>query len=155
MKKLFLILMGVLVLSACAESVNHNAITDAENFIARNDYKSAQKISDDIMTEIDVADASVMSLCRLSMVYVKLSEQLNEVENMAVATKCYHAAVEKNADSVAVCFSELSVEDVQYAEMLRTLSDAIDAPRDIKDGEPIDSCCDVHGELCNHHECNN
>lgn len=155
MKKLFLILMGVLVLSACAESVNHNAITDAENFIARNDYKSAQKISDDIMTEIDVADASVMSLCRLSMVYVKLSEQLNEVENMAVATKCYRAAVEKNADSVAVCFSELSVEDVQYAEMLRTLSDAIDAPCDIRDGEPIDSCCDVHGELCNHHECNN
>lgn len=155
MKKLFLIFIGVLIFSACAESVNHGAISDAENFIARNDYKSAQKISDDVMVEIDIDDASVLSLCRLSMVYVKLSERLNEVENMAIATKCYNAAVEKDADSVAMCFSELSVEDVQYAEMLRTLSEAINAPCDIRDGEPVDSCCDEHGELCNHHECNN
>ncbi len=155
MKKFFLILMGALLFSACSGGVGHHAISDAEDFIARKDYKAAQEISDDIMAEVDIADASVKSLCRLSMVYVKLSEQLNEVENMAVATKCYHAAVEKNADSVAACFSDLSVEDVQYTEMLRTLSDVIDAPCDIRDGEPIDSCCDVHGELCNHHECNN
>lgn len=155
MKKLFLILMGVMMLLACSRGIGHHAISDAEDFIARKDYKSAQKISDDIMEEVEIVDASVMSLCRLSMVYVKLSEQLNEVENMAVATKCYHAAVEKNADSVAVFFSDLSVDDVQYVEMLRTLSAVIDTPCDIRDCEPIDSCCDIHDESCNHSDCYN
>ena len=136
-----IIILSILILSACSSKNESYSILEAEKYIAINEYKSAQTICDEIIKSNELNNISATTLCRLSMAYMKLSEQSNENENIAIATKCYQTATKLYPDSASLFFSELVIDDIQYAEMLRTLSDAIDAPQEIRDSEPTDSCC--------------
>ncbi len=141
MKYIVILLLSIFALSSCGGEVDTNAVAQVEELMAQNNYESAQKLCDNITDVENLEDIPVMDLCQLSLVYVKLSEQMNEGENMAKATKCYHAAAMMCADSVEAYIAELPVEDIQYAEMLRRLSDMIDAPREYSEHEEeIDSC---------------
>ena len=94
--------------------------------------------------EDELKDIPVKDLCRLSLIYAKLSEKSNEDENMAMATKCFHQATEISADTVVEFFAKLPVEDAQYGELLKMLSSAIDAPRDISDRDYEDCVEEEH-----------
>ncbi len=144
MKKLFLILIAMLILMACSESVDTNKVSAIEQFIADKNYESAQDICDDIADDADLKEISINELCRLSLAYAKLAEKSKEDANMAMATKCYREALSMNADSVAIFFAEIPVDDVQFGEMLKALSGAIDTPCDISDRDYEDCIDDEH-----------
>jgi hypothetical protein len=60
-----------------------------------------------------------------------------------------------SADSVDAYISELPVEDIQYAEMLRRLSDMIDAPREYSEHEEEADSCDGDSANCQRDVCIN
>lgn len=142
-KQIIFVLFGLLIFSACSKGADYNVISEIEDQIVRGDYESAQSMSDDMIEDADLKEIPVKTLCRLSMVYAKLAERLQEEENMAKATNCYLAAIGINKDSVMTYTSELAVEDVQYAEMMQKLSDLIDTSRCVADYEgTIDESCE-------------
>lgn len=141
MKKLFLMLIGVLMLSACSGDVDTFKIAEIEQMIAANDYEAAQSVCDNIVEDEDLSAVQVRDLCKLSICFAKLSDRQQQEENMAKAAKCYKAAMEQNADSVNAIMAELPVEDVQYAMLLKNLSGLMGAPIDIEAEEPADSEC--------------
>lgn len=144
MKKLFLILISILTLTACSESVDTNKVSAIEQFIDDKNYESAQDICDDIADDANLKEISINDLCRLSLAYAKLAEKSKEDANMSMATKCYREAMSINADSAAAFFAEIPVEDMQFSEMLKTLSGAIDSPCDISDRDYEDCIDDEH-----------
>ena len=133
MKNLFLILTCVFLLTACGGGVDSNKVAEIEQMIAAKDYESAQSISDGIVDNNDLKAIQVYDLCKLSICYAKLSDVQQQEDNMAKAAKCFKAATEMNADSVAAFITELPLEDVQYAMLIKTLTGSIGAPINIED----------------------
>ncbi len=144
MKKLFLILIAILTLTACSESVDTNKVSAIEQFIADKNYESAQDICNDIADDADLKEISINELCRLSLAYAKLAEKSKEDANMAMAIKCYREALLMNADSVAAFFAEIPVDDMPFGEILKALSGAIDTPCDISDYDYEDCIDEEH-----------
>ena len=134
----------MLTLTACSKSVDSNNVSAIERFITNKNYESAQNICDDIADNADLKEISINELCRLSLAYAKLAEKSKEDANMAMATKCYREALSMNADSVAAFFAEIPVDDVQFGEMLKAFSSAIDTPCDISDRDYEDCIDDEH-----------
>lgn len=139
MKNLFLILICVFLFTACGGGVDSNKVAEIEQMIAAKDYESAQSISDGIVDNNDLKAIQVYDLCKLSICYAKLSDVQQQEDNMAKAAKCFKAATEMNADSVAAFITELPLEDVQYAMLLRNLTGSIGMPVDIEAEEPIEA----------------
>lgn len=133
MKNLFFKLICVLLLSACSSGVNTTDVAEIEQMIAEKDYESAQSMGDEIIEGNDLKTIQVIDLCRLSICYAKLSDNQQQEDNMAKAAKCFKAATEINADSVATFITELPLEDVQYAMLIKTLTGSIGAPINIED----------------------
>lgn len=141
MKAAFKILLITLLLTSCGgnRTIDDSAITDVEIMISAKDFESAQSACDDMIEGKDLKQIPVRNLCQLSVFFAKLSEQQNQEDNMANATKCYRAARSLNADTTAKYFSELPMEDIQYAELLKNLANLMDSPMEIRDSEPCDS----------------
>lgn len=140
MKSLLFLFIISLMLPACSTKSENSSINDIEHLIELQDFNSAQKLCDNITIEDSLDEITINNLCRLSVVYMKLSEQINHEENIAMATKCYHIATDIDSDSVAYYFSEFSIEDAHHEIMLKTLSESIDSPCKISEYEPLDSC---------------
>ena len=153
MKNVIILLLSVLALSSCGGGANTCTVAQVEEMMALSNFQSAQKMCDKIIEEKNLEDIPVVELCQLSLAYVKLSEHMNEVENMAKATKCYHVASSINADSVSVYISGLPIEEIQYTEMLRRLSEMIDAPREYSEQEEEADSCDGDCANCQREEC--
>lgn len=154
MKAIFKILFITLLFTSCGGSraIDESAMNDVEVMMSAKDFEAAQSVCDDMIEGKDLNQIPIKDLCRLSILYSKLSEQQNQEDNMATATKCYRAARALNADSVAKYFSGLPTEDFQYAELLKNLSNLMDSPMEIRDGEPCDS---VTPEATHNHDHNN
>lgn len=148
MKKLLYILIGVLMLSACSSGVDTKDMSEIEQLLAVKDYEAAQSMCDDIVDDADLKAIDLQSLCKLSIYYVKLSDNQHQEENMAKATSCYKAATEINADSVSAFMAELPLDDAQYAMLLKNLSGMIGAPIEIDAEEPIESECSGDCDNC-------
>lgn len=142
LKQVIFLLIGVLLFSSCGgdSKVEKDPMTQVEEMMAAKDYEAAQKLCNEIVGNKELKKFPVKDLCKLSLAYIKLSAQINNEENMAKATKCYHTATTLNADSVLNFFSNLPVEEQQHAMMLRQLSESIDAPREFSEHEEEESC---------------
>lgn len=152
MKAIFKILFITLLFSSCGGSraIDESAINDVEVMMSAKDFEAAQSACDDMIEGKDLNQIPIKNLCRLSIFYSKLSEQQNQEDNMANATKCYRAARSLNADSVTKYFSELPTEDIQYAELLKNLANLMDSPMEIHDSEPCDSVALEASHVHNH-----
>lgn len=136
------------MLSACSNGVDIKEVSEIEQLLAAKDYESAQSMCDDIVDGADLKSLDLQSLCKLSIFYVKLSDNQHQEDNMAKATKCYQTATEINADSVSAFMAELPLDDAQYVMLLKNLSGMIGAPIEIDAEEPIDSECSGDCDNC-------
>lgn len=136
------------MLSACSNGVDIKEVSEIEQLLAAKDYESAQSMCDDIVDGADLKSLDLQSLCKLSIFYVKLSDNQHQEDNMAKATKCYQTATEINADSVSAFMTELPLDDAQYVMLLKNLSGMIGAPIEIDAEEPIDSECSDDCDDC-------
>lgn len=112
-----------------ASSVDQN-IDAADRSLAAGEYRSTQQLCDEIVSNNRIDTLSAAQLCRLSVMFLRLSEQSREQENTAAAVECYRAAYRTNPDSAMIYFNDLPVEDLQYMAILRSLTSSTDAEAD-------------------------
>lgn len=136
-----LILIVSIIMSAGCSSGNNpgEAIGYAETLITDNDTAGAQKTCDGLMKVTSIETLSARELCRLAIIYMKLSESINTDENIAVATQCYRIANAAEPDTVTSFFSTVPIEEAQYEATLRSIARSLDNPQDTIEAEPSDS----------------
>ncbi len=139
MKALLTIIVATFLFVACSSDKSGEAISYAEIQIANNDFAGAQKTCDNLMAGKASKSFLASDLCRMAIIYMKLSERYNESENIAVATQCYRTANTINADSVTDFFANTPIEEAQYEATLKSLAKSLDNPQEIIGEEPTDS----------------
>lgn len=112
-------------------SATSDDITVAEVAVDEADYNTAKQICDDIFAAHNDSTLSVNDLCRISIVYMKLSDIAAEDENTALATQCYRMAVSTSPDSARAFYRNLPIDEAQHVEVMATLEQWIDGNRDI------------------------
>ncbi|MDE7442726.1 MAG: hypothetical protein K2M65_01020 [Muribaculaceae bacterium] len=112
----------------CCSTSCHNTESDTDYLAAAesalNDgyYTEAQQICNKLTERTGIDNLPVDVRCRLALVYMKLAEQRNESENTAAAIECYRTALVDSPDSATQAFTDLPVEDMQYAMILSSLT---------------------------------
>lgn len=128
----------MMMLSACGDGDRELIIAQAEEAIADNQPLLAQESCDSLLSQAKSLNVfSVNDLCRLSILYMKLSEINRDKEevNVSAATRCYRQALKNNADSVREYVRQVPMEDVRHIELLRNLVQRLDNPTEIADDE--------------------
>ena len=136
---LYIIVIMTVTLSACGESSIDRSIDAAENSLTNHDYGEAMDICNRIAERDSMNSLTVNQLCRLSMVYMQLSENRDEDVNVAMATRCFHLAVEHDADSATLFYNNIPVDNQHWVHFLNALNKVLDAPRDFFPEESPDS----------------
>lgn len=138
MKYVILLFISI-ALSCCGSADTENeAISRAESELASGNISEARIECDRIVAKrYDYLSSS--QLCRIAMIYVKLSEQTGEEEDMAAATQCFLKAIDVNPDSVNTYLMELSIEEQSHAALLQGLSRSLDRQYDLSDKKSDDS----------------
>lgn len=127
-------IIAIITLALCVMScgsATSDDITVAEVAVAEADYDTAKKICDDIFAAHNDSTLSVNDLCRISIVYMKLSDIADEDENTALATQCYRLAIGTSPDSARAFYHSLPIDEAQHVEVMATLEQWIDGNRDI------------------------
>ncbi|MDE7385749.1 MAG: hypothetical protein K2N28_01275 [Muribaculaceae bacterium] len=133
------ILLSVLlaaVMSCSDNSAAADDITTAEQAVEAKDYDLAQSICETFVTD-STSSLGVNELCRLSMVYMSLSDVDDVDNNTASALQCMHSAMKLNADSALAFYNNTPVEQARYVQILLQLEQMIDNP-DTVYGDSID-----------------
>lgn len=136
---LYIIVILAFVVSSCGGSSIDGSIEAAENSLANNDYSEATSICNRIAERDSMNDLTVNQLCRLSMIYMQLSENRDEDVNVAMATRCFHLAMEHDADSASSFYNNIPVDNQHWVHFLNALNKVLDAPRDFFPEESTDS----------------
>ena len=141
LKTIFLIVP--LSLMACGGSVaDGNDLAAVEQSVEAKNYDLAQSICGAFVTD-STTSLNVGELCRLSVVYMRLSDVKDEDENTASALQCLRTALKLNADSVQSFYNNLPVDQARHIQMLMQLDSMIDgyitAEPDSLYFEPVDS----------------
>lgn len=147
MKTLMFLTISVLIFVACSGVGESDKISYAETLVMDNDYSKVQNECDNLLKNKPMDAFTASELCRLAIVYMKLSENYNADENVATATQCYRTAMRLNPDSVASYFMNMPIEDVQYEATLKSIAKSLDCPMDSIECEIPDSLYMVNDSL--------
>lgn len=147
MKTLMFLTISVLMLAACSGVGESDKISYAEALVMDNDYSKAQNECDNLLKNKQLDSFTAGELCRLAIVYMKLSENSNADENVATAIQCYRTAMRLNPDSVVSYFVNVPIEDAQYEATLKFIAKSLDCPMDSIECEIPDSLYIVNDSL--------
>lgn len=121
--------VAALLSGACGDTdCNQDPLTRAESCLDEGRYNAAQSLCDSLIIGDCFGRMSAEDLCRLSVLFVKLSEQANEGANYASAARSMQAAVRRNADSVEIFIENLPVDERSQTLVLRQLCNQLDFP---------------------------
>lgn len=122
---------------AAAPSVDER-LAEASEAIADNDFEHAQIICDKLAQYVAASDTAAISdeqAGKLAMLYMILSDQNDEDENVAVAAKCMKYAYNLSADSLHAFSASLTLDEQRHFELLHRITVSIDNPVDLSDDE--------------------
>lgn len=123
-------LLGLLFFAtACGAGSSNDNVLAAENALANKDFPGAQKICTTIVEKDSLNDLDAGQLCRMSILFMELSEHADEELNVAMATRCFHKAMETDADSAVTFFSNLTNERQQWFHILSSLNRTLGVPQ--------------------------
>ena len=150
-----LIVAFTLFLPSCRGNDVDSKIIAAENALANSDYQMAQRICDEIVSSDSTEPVSAMQLCRLSMIFMELSECINQSTNVGFASTCYNRAVKMEPDSAAVFFESLPIDCERHVHMLRAFAMTYERPDslylvDFDSMEMMIDSLDSASQLVNH-----
>lgn len=124
MKHITLYLLLVLIamgLAGCGFNGGTKADIDAaEAAVNEGNYEIARSICETFVTDSTTA-LDVTDLCRLSIVYMKLSDLKDVDLNTAHATQCYNQAMVINPDSAQAFYNLLPVDEERHVQILSQL----------------------------------
>ncbi|MCM1449371.1 MAG: hypothetical protein NC082_03440 [Clostridiales bacterium] len=92
-------------------------ITTAEHAINIKDYDLARSICETFNTDSTTA-LTINDLCRLSIIYMKLSDVENTEINTATATQCYRSAMKADSDSATLYYDNLPIDEARHVEIM-------------------------------------
>ncbi len=127
----FLILLMICML-ACTPSRPADDLSVAEAALEHHNYGVALDICQQTASG-DVDKLSVNDLCRLSLLFMKLSDLKDLEDNAVVATDFYRKAFALNEDSAKVFYDNIPIEDARYVELMSQLQRILDHPRQVTD----------------------
>lgn len=116
-----LLIMLVLTTSCAVDSVEKR-LSEAEIALQASDYDTASNLASELMKTDSISPLGCNSLCRLSLIFMQLSEHQNHEENVALATYCYHSAITNYSDSAFAYFNALPIEKDMYVFILSELN---------------------------------
>lgn len=137
MKSLLLSIVGSLFIVACSQSRPSDDITLAERAIEHHDYGMALDLCQQV-TQDESQALGVTDMCRLSILYMKLSD-LKDLEDKAiVATDYYRQAMTECEDSARAFYDQIPIDDARYVELMMQLRRILDHPRDLDDADMME-----------------
>ena len=117
------LLCKFIMLSACTSESNHNENLDsAQASIENNDYRMARSICDDVYSKelkSESKDAKVMA--RLALLYMKLADNSDAVDNIDYAYECYEQAYVLDSVKAHDYYMSLGVEDMPLVVLLESI----------------------------------
>lgn len=118
----FFAMLLTVAIVACGDGHNaDDAIGQAEQAMADDDFGHAQLICDSIINGNGMQNLDARDLCRTSLVYMKLAEVREEEFNTASAMTCLGAAMDKDSTAVADFIAQQQGDDQSMLIMVRTL----------------------------------
>lgn len=155
MKKILFIALTTFIcaaITACGpEPSTAEILSTAEQAIETHHYSTAQKISDELFEHADEKQMTASELGRLSLLFMRLSENGREQENVCQAAQCYLKAFATNADSARAYYSALPLDASCHVEMMASLSHAITSPASVAGN---DEWCDSQDSIDINHSHN-
>lgn len=132
-KKILHRLAFCVAITVCAVSCGSSptvgeSFTAAEHAAETRHYQAAREIADELFEKAEANRLSASELGRLSLLFMRLSENGGEQENIGQATQCYLKAFAANADSARAYYASLPLDESSYVEMMASLSRAITSP---------------------------
>lgn len=130
-KKIFIIFSITALFACTTNNVSKDILDQAENACAAGHYDKASEYADSIMSSNRLDNLSVHQLCRLSLVFMRLSENTTEIEtNAANAARCLKHALDRESDSTRIFLNNVPVDDQARVALMLAISEAHDAPID-------------------------
>lgn len=105
-------------------------IATAEQAVDASDYTLARSICESFTTD-STSTLGVSELCRLSIIYMKLSDINNPDINTAAATQCYQSAMRADSDSAIAFYNTLPIDEARHVEIMSQLDRILRGSRDI------------------------
>lgn len=128
---LTVICSAALAVTACRGDYNAaDDIATAERAVDARDYPLARSICETFVTD-STTTLGVGELCRLSLVYMKLSDIENPDLNTAAATQCYHSAMHADSDSASAFYDSVPIDEARHVEIMSQLDRILNGSRDI------------------------
>jgi len=125
---MFILLLGI---TACRSNGNTAIeIAAAEQAIAECDYALARSICETITTD-STTTLNVDELCRLSLIYMKMSDIEDSDINTAAATQCYRNALKIDKDSARLFYDNVPIDEARHVEIMSQLDRILSSSRDI------------------------
>ncbi|MDE6196370.1 MAG: hypothetical protein K2F91_00715 [Muribaculaceae bacterium] len=126
-----LALLCVCLIQGCAGTGSDvSPLEQAEHAVANGRYAVAQELCDSMILGDRFGSMSVEELCRLSLVFMRLSENntSGEEANTAFAARSLQAAIAADADSALLFLKNVPVEDQARAALITAISEAHNTP---------------------------
>lgn len=130
MKFIITYLSLLLFVSSCSSNGTDYEISAAEQAIANGDYDLARSICESFITD-STTTLNTGELCRLSLIYMKMSDIEDTDLNTAAATQCYHNALLINNDSAKLFYDNVPIDEVRHVEIMSQLDRILSDSRDI------------------------
>ncbi len=108
------------VAASCGTDNNRDAIEAAEQAMASGDYRLAQSICDTFVTD-STSTLSAGELCRLSLIYMKMSDIDDSGVYTAAATQCYRSALRADSDSARLFYDNVPIDEARHVEIMMQL----------------------------------
>ena len=139
--------MAVALLVACmsalaACTVGGNVSDDlatAEQAVDTHNYDLAKSICESFVTD-STTTLSAAELCRLSLIYMKLSDIDDPEFNTAAATQCYRSALRSDSDSAVAYYNSVPVDEARHIEIMSQLNRILSTPAELylQDEDSVD-----------------
>lgn len=139
-----LFLAFALLFTNCNSDSIADKITTAEMAFQTEDYSAAQSLATEITATDSLQLLGCNNLCRLSILFMQLSEVQNEEENVASATNCYRNAMLLNPDSASYYYNSLPLENEVFVTVMYELNKRYNIDTDsifidVQDYQELDS----------------
>lgn len=135
-----------IVLTVCVASCSHTAtmppqpLEAAEQAYTEGKYAKAQMLADSLMLSSGFSDLHATSLCRLSLLLMRLSEVNGDAGgNIALAAHALEAAERCDSDSTAWFIESLPVDDRARLIMVNSIAEG---SRFVADTDSLDMAID-------------
>lgn len=131
-KTLIIIILSSTMWIACANTDTESVIQQAESDLQTGNAALAAS-GCEMLTDTTQTDLTFSQMCRVAIIYAKISEMTDDHHYMITATECYDKAVDMAADtdSLESYIVSLDLESQNVVSSIREVSQALKSPQDV------------------------